>query len=92
MTSAWEPFRPKGPFPKWPSWRYGPNGQAAVFDKPEDVPPGWAERPDNAFHVSEIRESPIVADTAPDVALNPSIVADSPLRKPITLRRKTPSA
>lgn len=25
----------------WPSWRYGPNGQSAIFHKAEDVPVGW---------------------------------------------------
>lgn len=25
----------------WPSWRYGPGGQSAVFEKAEDVPVGW---------------------------------------------------
>jgi hypothetical protein len=26
----------------WPSWRYGPNGEAAIFERPEDVPDGWS--------------------------------------------------
>lgn len=29
----------------FPSWRYGPDGQAAVFDSAEDVPAGWCEHP-----------------------------------------------
>jgi hypothetical protein len=29
----------------WPSWRYGPNNQAKVFQRAEDVPAGWADHP-----------------------------------------------
>jgi hypothetical protein len=25
----------------WPSWRYSPEGEARIFDRPEDVPPTW---------------------------------------------------
>lgn len=27
----------------WPAWRYGPNGEAATFDRAEDVPEGWSD-------------------------------------------------
>jgi hypothetical protein len=30
-------------FPSWPAWRYGPNGEAAIFLRPEDVPEGWKD-------------------------------------------------
>lgn len=29
----------------WPSFRYGPNGERAVFQRPEDVPAGWQDSP-----------------------------------------------
>lgn len=29
----------------WPAWRYGPGEQSAIFDKAEDVPPGWEDAP-----------------------------------------------
>lgn len=29
----------------WPSWRYGPGGEAAVFNSPEEVPEGWEDHP-----------------------------------------------
>ena len=29
----------------WPSWRYGPGGAAAIFERPEDVPEGWEDHP-----------------------------------------------
>ncbi len=28
----------------WPAWRYGPDGEAMVFDKSEDVPEGWTDQ------------------------------------------------
>jgi hypothetical protein len=30
---------------KWPSWRYGPNGQAEIFQSEDQVPEGWADHP-----------------------------------------------
>jgi hypothetical protein len=27
----------------WPSWRYGPNGEAQVFESASDVPKGWKD-------------------------------------------------
>lgn len=35
----------------WPSWRYGPGGQSAIFQKAEDVPEGWVSHP------SEVEET-----------------------------------
>jgi 3-methyladenine DNA glycosylase Tag len=29
----------------FPSWRYGPGGQAAVFKNADAVPPGWHDHP-----------------------------------------------
>lgn len=29
----------------WPAWRYGPNGQSAVFESEDDVPKGWVDHP-----------------------------------------------
>ncbi len=29
----------------FPSWRYGPKGQAAVFQSEDDVPAGWEDHP-----------------------------------------------
>lgn len=28
----------------WPSWRYSPDGEGRIFDKPQDVPNGWTRR------------------------------------------------
>lgn len=32
----------------WPSFRYGPDGQGKVFQRPEDVPEGWTDSPKTA--------------------------------------------
>lgn len=32
-------------FQAWPSWRYGPKGESAIFEKAEDVPKGWQDHP-----------------------------------------------
>lgn len=29
----------------WPSWRYGPNGAAEIFENAKDVPAGWVDHP-----------------------------------------------
>lgn len=29
----------------FPSWRYGPGGEARVFDRADDVPEGWEDHP-----------------------------------------------
>lgn len=34
-----------GTVKKFPGWFYGPNGEAQVFDKVEDVPKGWQDDP-----------------------------------------------
>lgn len=29
----------------WPSWRYGPSGEAQIFQREADVPKGWVDSP-----------------------------------------------
>lgn len=36
-------------FEAWPSWRYGPNGEAKIFHREEDVPAGWKDTPSAVF-------------------------------------------
>lgn len=36
----------------FPSWRYGPDGQSAIFASEADIPAGWAEHP------SAVRDAP----------------------------------
>ena len=45
-----EAIKAPGPAPAyvhqdWPSFRYGPEGERAVFQRPEDVPAGWQDSP-----------------------------------------------
>jgi hypothetical protein len=30
---------------KFPGWRYGPNGQSAIFESEKDIPAGWVDHP-----------------------------------------------
>jgi len=32
----------------WPSWRYGPDGQAAIFQEGDEIPEGWVDSPGKA--------------------------------------------
>lgn len=36
-------------FSGWPSWRYGPDGQAKVCNGPEEVPYGWTPKQGEIF-------------------------------------------
>jgi hypothetical protein len=36
----------------FPSWRYGPQGEARVFGSASDVPEGWADHPSGPFAVA----------------------------------------
>jgi len=31
--------------PDFPAWYYGPAGEAVIFSRVEDVPPGWRDAP-----------------------------------------------
>lgn len=35
----------KPPVDYWPSWRYGPHGEAQIFGSAEEVPQGWQRKP-----------------------------------------------
>ena len=62
---------------KWPSWRYGPGGERAVFTCPEDVPPGWADSP------AKVADAPVYAE----MALPP----DEPVKRRPGRPRKEPA-
>lgn len=40
----------------WPSWRYGPNGQAQIFEHEEQVPEGWEDHPSKVAQTEEPEE------------------------------------
>ena len=42
----------------WPAWRYGPNGERAIFQRAEDVPAGWEDTP------AKFAAAAVVADDA----------------------------
>lgn len=46
---------------RWPSWRYGPGGQSAIFQTQEDVPDGWTKKPGEAEE-EIIARSPVYYD------------------------------
>lgn len=35
--------------PRWPSWRYGPNGEGAIFQSEAEVPLGWTRKPGDVY-------------------------------------------
>lgn len=47
---------------RWPSWRYGPAGQSAIFQCEEDIPEGWTRKPDEAPEIYVPRPAPIPLD------------------------------
>jgi len=48
---------------EWPAWRYGPDGESAIFDCAEDVPADWYSTPQMAFNPPE-PEPELCAETA----------------------------
>ena len=36
-----EETQPVYVYQAWPAWRYGPDGEAEIFNSEEEVPPGW---------------------------------------------------
>ncbi len=60
---------PKGPHVAWPSWRYGPNQEAEIFQRAEDVPAGWKDHPrkHDADYAEPANEENL---TARDIELN----------------------
>lgn len=35
--------------PRWPSWRYGPDGEGAIFQSEAEVPEGWTRKPGDLY-------------------------------------------
>ena len=38
----------------WPSWRYGPKGEAAIFESEGDVPKGWKDTQPKAEPIEDL--------------------------------------
>lgn len=67
----------KGPI--WPSWRYGPNGEKAIFKAPEDVPFGWTSKQGTPEPIIELppvvildRDELVAELTERGIAINPT--------------------
>lgn len=48
-----EETQPPYVYVAWPAWRYGPNGEAEIFNSAEEVPKGWGETPKPPAKVTE---------------------------------------
>lgn len=60
----------------WPSWRYGPDGQEGIFNKPEDVPFGWVKKKlkqfEGAPEVEKLNKDQLIKDLkAKGIAIDP---------------------
>ena len=62
----------------WPSWRYGPDGQEAIFHKAEDVPEGWVDHP---AKVGTEPEAPKAKRGRPAKAVEPEAPAEEPVEE-----------
>lgn len=49
----------------FPAWRYGPDGQSAVFDSEADVPNGWEDHPTKVKGAADQSGSGTKTATAP---------------------------
>jgi len=43
---------------EWPAWRWSPDGEKALFERPEDVPEGWTAKPPVLFNQPEVKPRP----------------------------------
>lgn len=57
----------------WPSWRYGPKGEAQIFDREEDVPKGWKDHPSKFGKKAE--DEVAVPDASGNVSTEDGMVA-----------------
>ncbi len=44
---------------EWPSWRYGPDGAADVFESEADVPKGWQDHPSKVKDAKPAKDAKI---------------------------------
>ncbi|MDT8333001.1 hypothetical protein RQ831_18265 [Roseomonas gilardii] len=48
---------------KWPAWFYGPDGEAGIFERQDDVPAGWTDSPQEKREpVAEDQKTPDKAE------------------------------
>lgn len=61
---------------RWPSWRYGPDGESGIFNSEEEVPTGWTRKPGVPFVQAEQiqldREDLVAQLTTQGIEVNPT--------------------
>lgn len=50
----------------WPAWRFGPNGESAIFNHEGEVPYGWSRKPGEDYVA---KESPVLDRAAIEAEL-----------------------
>lgn len=59
-------MRSRRKFSEWPAWRYGPDGQSAIFNGPEEVPVDWVDSPTKKYEppepVQELCKETVIKD------------------------------
>lgn len=75
---------------KWPAWFYGPDGESRVFDRKDDVPPGWADSPPNKDEepTAEDQKPPEKAEPGDNLAVTnpPAEATDEQITAPVQPR------
>lgn len=66
---------------EWPSWRYGPKGEAQIFERESEVPKGWEDHP--AKFKKEGKNEVVAKSSEPNI---PSESATAPVKP--SLKRK----
>jgi hypothetical protein len=67
-------------FVAWPSWRYGPDGEAAIFEEGDVIPEGWTEHP-NQEKRDEEAEAPDEARPEAVERQEEGLLAEQPKRR-----------
>ena len=44
-------------FIEFPKWMYGPDGEAQIFEKEEDIPQGWVDHPSKFEKKEEVEDT-----------------------------------
>lgn len=76
----------------FPSWRYGPDGQARVFTRADDVPVGWADHPSKVVRVGVKLEPAKVSIEDLEPAVPVEEVETNPEPKPETATKPVKKA
>jgi len=44
-------------FAEWPAWRFGPGGEARIFQENEPVPAGWVDHPSKVVEPVKVKRA-----------------------------------